>query len=271
MGSVFPQGLDNFPSPNSGTKLNEIPHAELHLSESAAIVTLQERVGVTGSNVTTTIDYELHDINHGHDHDGVNSRPIAMGPDEGGYYTGSLAYDLGYFTDFSSSFRVGHALDRFNRLVKSLDLTLSGAISGSGIAMESQGVELTPGATRVNLTGSGVSGSVTGSYVTYTIPELDYRQIIFLAENGPFEHFGTGSYHEFTYYQNVFVSTSIWYVDVSKSQKIIEKSYIRNNKQQATNVFYKLYNVDGISTKSTVEDIITYAGAVEASRVRTVY
>ena len=38
------------------------------------IAAIQARVGVTGSAVATTIDYELHNVDHGHDHDGINSR-----------------------------------------------------------------------------------------------------------------------------------------------------------------------------------------------------
>lgn len=270
MGSIFPGGLDWFPTPNSASKLNEIPHAELHLSESAAIVTIQERIGTTGSTVATTIDYELHNVSHGHDHDGVNSRPTAIGPDEAGFLSGSGSYDQGYFTDLSGNFRTGHVVDRFNRLFKSIDTAVSSSVTSSaGIEIQKDSVTLAATASVLNFSGSNISGSVSGSEVTITVNE-DYRQLIYLADYGPYEHFGTSSYHEFTYESNIYVSSSTWYTDSSKVKKIVEKAYIRNNKKQAVEIDYFLYLEDGVTFKRIIKDTINYNGIVETSRTRSV-
>ena len=258
MGSFFPSDLDTFPLPTSANKLNDIPHAELHSSTSLGVEAVQQRVGVTGSAVATTIDYELHNVEHGHDHDGTNSRPVALGPAE----DGSATFSDGYFTDLSSSSRIGGTIDRINRTLNSL------TVSGSNIAFESQGVSLTEAGTRVNLSGSGVSGSVSGSSVTYTIPGLDYKQLNLLAEGGPFESFLSGMYHEFSYESRVYVSSSTWYEDNTKAKKIVEKIYQRNTKKQATQINYKVYQEDGISVKTEFMDLITYNGAVETNRTR---
>jgi hypothetical protein len=267
MGSIFPYGLDSFPLPNSESKLNEVPHAELHQSESYSIVALQNRVGVTGSLVATTIDFELHSTSSGHDHDGINSRPVALGPDESGFLSGSGSYDLGYFSDLSASFRVGHVIDRFNRLINSIDTAVSSAISGNGIEIQKDSITLSPSASILNFSGSNISGSVAGPTVTISVFE-DYRQLLYLADNGPYEHFGTGLYHEFIYDNRTFVSASTWYTDSLKTKKIVEKTYLRNSAKQATEINYYLYYEDGTSLKRVFKDTISYNGAVEQSRTR---
>ena len=266
MAAIFPNGLDSNICPSGTQKLNEVPHAELHCSESDQIVAVQTRVGVTGSTVPTTIDYELHNVDNGHDHDGVNSRPAALGPDQ----SGSLTYGSGCFA-LTADTRVGSFADQTNRTLLALKTSASLAATSS-IAFESQDVELTPTAVRVNFSGSGVSGSVSGNDVTYVIPGHTHRHIQHVASiHGPFEFFVTGAMvHEFTYTFNIFVSTSIWYQDVSKTLRIFEEEILRNSKKQAITHFYRVYEVDGVTVKTTATDIITYAGAVETSRTRTI-
>jgi hypothetical protein len=104
---VFPLFLDTFPNPSGSTFLNAsgtLKHHVQHENANDAIEAMQSRIGITGSAIPTTIDYELHNIFHGHDHDGVNSRhigniPLAailadcQGPFEGfatGSFTGSF-------------------------------------------------------------------------------------------------------------------------------------------------------------------------------------
>lgn len=266
MTSLFPNGLDSIPCPSGSDKLNIVPHAELHCSTSLAVEALQFRVGVTGSNVATTIDYELHNTSHGHDHDGINSRPVAVGPDCNGL-SGSGSYSNGFFTDFSGSTRVGCAIDKINQALG--NLTLSG--SASLLALESQDSELTANAVRINLSGSGVSGTlVSPGTVKYTIPGVDYRQLIFLADCGPFEHESSPMIHDFIYFSPPFVSASIWWTDVTRTQKIVEKIYTRNGRKQATQIVYNVYENDGITVKTKVTDIVTYSGVLEVSRSRTV-
>jgi len=155
------------------------------------------------------------------------------------------------------------------------EVIASGSASGSNIAFESQGLELTPSAVRVNFTGPGVSGSVSGgNYVTYTVSgsEFDIRQILILESQGPMEGFGTGSlFYSCSYEENKpFVSSSCWYTDISKSQKIFEKIFIRNSKHIAEQIVYKVYNEDGVTVKTTITDIVTYDGVFEQSRQRNI-
>lgn len=103
MSSTFPLTIDSFFNPTSGTLLNAtvpLKHSTQHTNINDAVFAVQTRIGVTSSSVPTTIDFELHDVSSGHNHDGVNSRNIAnlpfaailadcWGPFEG-YATGSL-------------------------------------------------------------------------------------------------------------------------------------------------------------------------------------
>jgi hypothetical protein len=268
MTTNFPNGLDSFINPNSSDHLDGpagTTHADQHVNANDSIAALQARVGTTGSTVPTTIDYELHNTQHGHDHDGINSRPVKLGTS--GSVSGS-----GYF-NISPSSSMGETVFNINIALQDLSSSINNiSVSGSQIAFESQTVELTSNAVRVNLTGSGVSGSVTGSYVTYTIPGVDNRQVQVLNPNGPFEPFGsTNMFHSYSYGPIPFVSYSCWFTDSSKTQKIYDVEYQnRNSRKQAEKIIYKSYNPDGVTIKSTVIDIITYVGVFETTRIRTV-
>lgn len=271
MTTYFPTGLDSFINPSGSDKLpgpTGTTHADQHTNANDSIKALENRVGVTGSAVPTTIDYELHNVDHGHDHDGINSRPIKLGTS--GSVSGS-----GYF-DISPSSSAGETVFNINVALLNLSNSIDNLqVSASQIAFESQDVELTQNAVRVNLTGSGVSGSVSssvgGDVVTYTIPGPDYRQIQFLHSCGPFEPFGTGMYHSSSMGIKPFLSYSVWYEDVTKTKKIYDVEYLsRNSRKQAEIIIRKVYHEDGVTVKNTATDIITYDGPCETTRTRTV-
>lgn len=271
MTTSFPTGLDTFINPTATDHLNGpagTTHADQHANANDSITALQDRVGVTGSAVPTTIDYELHNVEHGHDHDGINSRPVKLGTS--GSVSGS-----GYFP-ISPSSSMGETVFNINIALLEMSNSINNlAISGSQIAFESQDVQLTPNAVRVNLTGSGVSGSVSssmsGDKVTYTIPGVDYRQIQFLNDGGPFEPFGPSMYHSFSYGPMPYVSYSAWYTDTSKTQLIYDVEYTdRNSRKQAEKIIHRVFQPDGVTLKYSVTDIVTYVGILESTRIRTV-
>lgn len=269
MAARFPNELDTNLYPTSGSKLNQIPHAELHNSASKQLEAIQERIGITSSAVPTSIDYELHNISHGHDHDGINSRPVSLGPDTNGsfiYVSGTLS--------LSSSTRLGYFADKVNR--KLLNLEISSSLfssSANSIAFESQGVELTPTAIRVNFSGPGISGSASGNNVQYDV-EHERRELTHLVNCGPFEGWVTSSmYHEFIYPSGaikLMPTASIWYESSNKIKKLFETQWVRNNRMQATKILYKAYKIDGATVKTTAVDLITYSGPFEVNRTRTI-
>ena len=277
MSTNYPNiGIDTFINPSGSNHLDGPPgttHADQHTNINDSMFAIQTRVGVSGSTIPNTIDFELHNTASGHNHDGVNSKLINLS-------TSGSASGSGYFPYFNLTTSVGQAVFDINIALLNLSSSITNLVisgSSSSIAFEAQSVELTNNAVRVNLTGSGVSGSVTssipGDVVTYTIPGVDYRQVVFLRGCGPFEHFTTPDmYHSCVYYQGApVISASIWFTDVSKTNKIFETIYkTRNSKKQATEIIYNAYYEDGITVKSTVTDIVIYNGIAEASRLRTV-
>lgn len=67
----FPTSIDTFSNPTSSTKLNEIPHAGLHVLVNEALSALETKVGVTGSAVTGSLDYLVTQaVDPGHTHTG---------------------------------------------------------------------------------------------------------------------------------------------------------------------------------------------------------
>ena len=275
MSTVFPSGIDSFVNPTGSNTLGTptVLHSVQHTNINDSVFAIETRVGVTGSTVPNTIDFELHNTASGHDHDGVNSKLINLS-------TSGSASGSGYFPYFSVTTSVGQAVFDINIALLNLSSSITNLVisgSSSSIAFESQTTELTTNAVRINFSGSGVSGSVSssmaGDKVTYTIPGIDYRQIVFLEKNGPFEHFTTPNmYHSCTYYPTIpVISASTWFTDGSKNYKICETIYkTRNSRKQATEIIYNAYFEDGITVKSTATDIVTYNGIIEASRLRTV-
>ena len=79
-------------------------------------------------------------------------------------------------------------------------------------------------------------------------------------------------FHSFSY-GNItsVVSYSVWFTDITKTKKIFDVEYTnRNSRKQAEKIIYNVYNVDGLTIKKTVTDIVTYVGVIETTRVRTV-
>lgn len=269
MTTNYPDDLDSLIRPSGSDKLNTPSHSDHHRNLADSVEAVQAHVGVSGSTVTSSIEYRLHNTSSGHDHNGINSKPVALGT------SGSTDFNSGYFTDFTTETRVGDAISQINAALKDISGALN-ILSGSGIAFELQGLELTPSAVRVNLTGSGVSGSVaspiTGDEVTYVINGVDYRQILFLANNGPFENFSTSSMvKSMSYASTPFVSSAVWYTDVSKTGKIFEIDFgVRNSRKQSTEVLYHVYEPDGTTVKNTVQDLVTYEGPRESNRIRNI-
>jgi hypothetical protein len=168
MPTLFPLVLDNFSNPASGTYLdgsNATPalrHHIQHTNINDAVTAIQTRIGVTGSTVSTTIDYELHNVVHGHNHDGINSRPVSLG---------FVCDDGSGLFEFTTATIAGEAICELNKVLKSLapkpapdldnigvvDLGVAGLLSFGS----SQGIV---GFTNVSGTGSLPSVNINGSY-----------------------------------------------------------------------------------------------------------
>lgn len=114
------------------------------------------------------------------------------------------------------------------------------------------------------------SGVIVG---TLTIETHKYvRQLIHLADGvgGPFEGFTTGAYREILPAANIFPTSIIWYDDITKTKKIVEKTIAYNTNKTVSLVSWKVYDVDGTTVLATVTDTPTYSGVFELDRTRAI-
>lgn len=95
------------------------------------------------------------------------------------------------------------------------------------------------------------------------------RQLIHFIQDGPADGFASGAYKEIVGYP--FPSTATWYVDNTKTKKIVQVSYVRNSAQCATQITWDMYDLDGTTILHTVVDTITYyCNIFETSRTRNI-
>lgn len=96
------------------------------------------------------------------------------------------------------------------------------------------------------------------------------RQLIHLAdgEGGPFEGFTSGAYRVTT--GAPFPTNITWWTDNTLSAKIVEKQITYNVNRTPATLYWAVYAVDGVTVLATVSDSITYSGAFETSRTRTI-
>ena len=62
MATSFPAGLDSLTNPSSGDSLSSPSHSAQHANVNDAVEALQAKVGVDGSAVTSSLDYQLANI-----------------------------------------------------------------------------------------------------------------------------------------------------------------------------------------------------------------
>jgi hypothetical protein len=96
------------------------------------------------------------------------------------------------------------------------------------------------------------------------------RQLIHLAdgEGGPFEGFTTGAVRVTT--GGAFPTQVTWYTDNTLSLKIVEKLITYNPNKTPATLYWAVYATDGVTVLATVSDAISYSGAFETSRTRTI-
>lgn len=96
------------------------------------------------------------------------------------------------------------------------------------------------------------------------------RQLIHLANNGPFEGFASGSYKEILPSGDPFPTSIVWWTSSGKIKKIIEKNITYNLNKTPNTIQWKVYDTNGSTVLSTVTDTISYVGVIETSRSRAI-
>lgn len=95
------------------------------------------------------------------------------------------------------------------------------------------------------------------------------RQLIHFIDNGPAEGFASGAYREILPAADPFPTSVTWYDDATKAKKLVEK-LLTYTGAFPTTIQWKIYDTDGSTVLATVTDAITYSGAFEISRTRTI-
>ena len=118
---------------------------------------------------------------------------------------------------------------------------------------------------------AGVYDPAVGSGGLTEVAHKALRQLIHFIDEGPSEGFTSGAFKEVI--GGVFPTSVIWWTSAAKTLKIVEKIITRSG-GGATNVaptpiVWKMYDAAG-SLLVTVSDAITYSGAFEISRTRSV-
>jgi hypothetical protein len=95
------------------------------------------------------------------------------------------------------------------------------------------------------------------------------RQLIHLAETGPFDGFGSTIYREILPAASPFPTSVTWWETSAKLKKIVEKELTYNASNFPITIIWRVYDVDGTTPVATSTDLITYSGAFEISRTRS--
>ncbi len=67
-----------------------------------------------------------------------------------------------------------------------------------------------------------------------------------------------------------FITSSIWYTDVTRTKKIMDETIVYNPNLTVSQSVERAYAADGVTVLTTTTDTITYSGVFETSRKRTV-
>ncbi len=249
MPTSYPYGIDVLVNPTAANHLNDpaVLHHEQHTNINDAMEAVQDWIGVSSSfpmtgGISYTIEFRIHNVLSGHNHDGINSRPVALGPPQllsGTVVSGVYSFVSGLFP-FSSSTPVGEAIDQINRYLLQVSTSLSQCC---------------------NNTGSNITAS------------LNPRQLLLLSDDpgGPYEGFEPGAYRENGYFGNVFVTQSIWWEDITKTKKILETNITYNSNKTINTITQSVYASDGITVLKTSIDEIFYSGIKELYRSRSIF
>jgi hypothetical protein len=95
------------------------------------------------------------------------------------------------------------------------------------------------------------------------------RHLIHFIDEGPAGGFASGAFKETLPDGDPFPTSMIWWTSSGKTDKIVELTITYSGAFPSTEV-WKMYDTDGSTVLVTVTDAITYTGAFEATRTRTI-
>ena len=116
----------------------------------------------------------------------------------------------------------------------------------------------------VNLITQGGGGGITPQ------EHETLRQLIHFVDEGPGDGFASGAFKEVLPSGSPFPTQITWYLNVAKTQKLVEKFVTYNASHFPVQILWNMYDYDGITIVHTVIDTITYNTAFEATRTRSI-
>jgi len=96
------------------------------------------------------------------------------------------------------------------------------------------------------------------------------KQLIHFVDEGPGDGFASGAYKETLPIRSAFPASMIWYIDATKSKKLIEKLITYNSNNFPITIVWNMYNFDGVTIVHSVTDTIVYSSGFESTRTRTI-
>jgi hypothetical protein len=97
------------------------------------------------------------------------------------------------------------------------------------------------------------------------------RQLIhFIDSGGPGHGFSPQTFKETLPASSPFPTSVIWWLEVAKIHKLVEKIIIYNVNQFPATIQWNMYGTDGVTIVQSLIDTFTYSGAFETSRTRTI-
>jgi hypothetical protein len=96
------------------------------------------------------------------------------------------------------------------------------------------------------------------------------RQLIHFIDEGPGDGFASGAYKEILPFGSPFPATITWYLDTSKTKKLVEKLITYVNNVFPHIIVWNMYDFDGVTIVHTVTDTFTYTTAFESTRTRAI-
>lgn len=120
-----------------------------------------------------------------------------------------------------------------------------------------------------NLIKTGGSGVDLDGYVS-KFEHKTLRDLIHFIDEGPGDGFASGAFRESLPSGNPFPTSVTWYLDATKTKKLVEKFITYVNNAFPSVITWNMYDEDGVTLIHTVTDNITYNDAFESTRSRTI-